>query len=79
MLSVVEFAESRAQELEAMSRVSAVKWNNRNINQIVPPHMRRRAAGHNVKRLPRRLREAAIRSVRMNFVVMLYNCVILCA
>jgi len=47
---------------ESASRVST----NARVMQQLPRHMRRRAASHNVKRLPRELRLAAEREVELN-------------
>ncbi|KAI9094118.1 ribonucleases P/MRP protein subunit POP1-domain-containing protein [Phlyctochytrium arcticum] len=62
-LSVVEFVEARAFELCAMERAlenSTEKAGQHRVFQTVPRYMRRRAASHNVKRLPRRLRARAL-------------------
>ena len=61
----MEFAEARIRELEAMERASRMVNSNNLAQQRLPRHMRRRAAGHNAKRLPRRLREQAKREVRL--------------
>ena len=62
--NIVEFAECRARELVAMSRISRTVSGNNAPQQIIPRHMRRRAASHHIKRLPRRLRKAALREVK---------------
>ena len=62
--NIVEFAECRARELIAMSKISRKVSGNKAPQQIIPRHMRRRAASHHIKRLPRRLREAALREVK---------------
>ncbi|KAF8985601.1 hypothetical protein BGZ46_003296 [Entomortierella lignicola] len=64
-VDVVNFAEARAFEINAMhsamesSRNSAVQ----RAFQSLPRNLRRRAASHNIKRLPVRLRERAKREV----------------
>ena len=66
-LNVVEFATSRAAELESMSKAASHIKSNKAVNQALPRHMRRRAASHNVKRLPCRTREVARREVCSRF------------
>ena len=64
-LNMVEFIESRVREMTAMEHAArTVKGNSLQMQQV-PRHMRRRAASHNVKRLPRRLRQAAQLQVRL--------------
>lgn len=59
-LNMVEFIESRVREMTAMERAArTIKGNSLQMQQV-PRHMRRRAASHNVKRLPRRLRQAVL-------------------
>ncbi|KAI8588924.1 NUC188 domain-containing protein [Geranomyces variabilis] len=61
-LSVVEFAEARAFEIRAMEKAlenSTEKSGVSRVFQTVPRHMRRRAASHNIKRLPKRLHARA--------------------
>ncbi|XP_069815987.1 ribonucleases P/MRP protein subunit POP1 [Dendropsophus ebraccatus] len=53
------FAQARAAEISAMMRAVSQKSSNSLVFQSLPRHMRRRAMGHNIKRLPRRLREIA--------------------
>ncbi len=60
---VLDFAEARATELCSMVNALSSKGDSKLPAQKLPRHMRRRAASHNVKRLPRRLREAASREV----------------
>ncbi|KAI9003163.1 ribonucleases P/MRP protein subunit POP1-domain-containing protein [Gaertneriomyces semiglobifer] len=62
-ISVVEFAEARAFEIRAMEKALSKATQHAGmarVFQTVPRHMRRRAASHNPKRLPKRLRERAI-------------------
>ncbi|KAM4027999.1 ribonucleases P/MRP protein subunit POP1 isoform 2-T3 [Anomaloglossus baeobatrachus] len=53
------FAQARAAEINAMLKAVSQKSSNSLVFQSLPRHMRRRAMGHNIKRLPRRLREIA--------------------
>ncbi|XP_056378334.1 ribonucleases P/MRP protein subunit POP1 [Hyla sarda] len=53
------FAKARAAEINAMLKAVSQKSSNSLVFQSLPRHMRRRAMGHNIKRLPRRLREIA--------------------
>ncbi|XP_044149460.1 ribonucleases P/MRP protein subunit POP1 [Bufo gargarizans] len=53
------FAQARAAEINAMVKAVSQKSSNSLVFQSLPRHMRRRAMGHNIKRLPRRLREIA--------------------
>lgn len=65
-ISVVEFAESRAFEITAMEKAlenSTELAGAQRVFQSVPRYMRRRAASHNVKRLPKRLREKALAQI----------------
>ena len=59
----MKYAEARAQEIDAMDSVAQKSIRNRITTQSVPVHMRRRAASHNIKRLPKRLRDKAIHKV----------------
>ncbi|KAJ1076024.1 hypothetical protein K5549_008878 [Capra hircus] len=53
------FAQARAAEISAMLKAVTQKSSNSLVFQTLPRYMRRRAMSHNVKRLPRRLREIA--------------------
>nr|XP_020044089.1 ribonucleases P/MRP protein subunit POP1 [Castor canadensis] len=55
------FAQARAAEISAMLKAVTQKASNSLVFQTLPRHMRRRAMSHSVKRLPRRLQEAAQR------------------
>ncbi|ESP05473.1 hypothetical protein LOTGIDRAFT_228048 [Lottia gigantea] len=59
-IKVYRFAESRASEINALLQNIHHIGGNRVIFQKLPRHLRRRAMSHNIKRLPRRLREAAL-------------------
>lgn len=50
-------------ELSNMMKACTTIKKNKKITQMLPNHMRRRAASHNAKRLPLRLRAPAERSV----------------
>uniref|UniRef100_A0A8C5MUQ1 POP1 homolog, ribonuclease P/MRP subunit n=1 Tax=Leptobrachium leishanense TaxID=445787 RepID=A0A8C5MUQ1_9ANUR len=58
-LTATMFAQARAAEINAMVKAVSVKTSNCLVFQSLPRHMRRRAMGHDIKRLPRRLREIA--------------------
>ena len=60
---VSEYVEARNGELEQMFSLSSVVHGNARIMQRLPRHMRRRAASHNVKRLPANIRSIAEREV----------------
>jgi hypothetical protein len=64
-INAAEFAESRALEIHNMMQAlsSASKQSNKRVFQSLPRHMRRRAASHNSKRMPARLRDAYNREV----------------
>ena len=65
-INAAEFAESRALEIRNMMQAlsSASKQSSKRVFQSLPRHMRRRAASHNPKRMPVRLRDAYNREVR---------------
>lgn len=56
-LKVMDFFEARAKEFNSMTEALKKKGGSKRTFQKLPRHMRRRAMSHNVKRLPRRLRE----------------------
>nr|XP_056710449.1 ribonucleases P/MRP protein subunit POP1 [Euleptes europaea] len=58
-LTVSPFVRARAAEIKAMLKAATQKSSNTLVFQSLPRHMRRRAMSHNIKRLPRRLRELA--------------------
>jgi ribonuclease P/MRP protein subunit POP1 len=64
-INAAEFAESRAMEIHNMMKAlsSAANQTNKRVFQSLPRHMRRRAASHNPKRMPVRLRDAYNREV----------------
>lgn len=64
-INAAEFAKSRALEIRNMMRAlsSASQQSNKRVFQSLPRHMRRRAASHNSKRMPVRLRDAYNREV----------------
>uniref|UniRef100_A0A8C5RLN2 POP1 homolog, ribonuclease P/MRP subunit n=1 Tax=Laticauda laticaudata TaxID=8630 RepID=A0A8C5RLN2_LATLA len=59
LFSVSPFVQARAAEIKAMLKAVKQKSSNTLVFQSLPRHMRRRAMSHNIKRLPRRLRELA--------------------
>lgn len=58
-IHVVEYVENRASEIKALQKYLGESRGNRLVMQLLPKGLRRRALSHNIKRLPRRLREAA--------------------
>ncbi|KAL8586772.1 hypothetical protein ACOMHN_061285 [Nucella lapillus] len=58
-VSVAKFAECRARELKAMTEAVEKVGGNKLSFQRLPKHMRRRAMSHNIRRIPRRLRQRA--------------------
>ncbi|KAK3090672.1 hypothetical protein FSP39_013594 [Pinctada imbricata] len=56
-ISVVQYAQSRASEIQALSQEVNKKNASSFVNTFIPRHMRRRAMSHNVKRFPRRIRD----------------------
>jgi len=64
-LNIEEYATARLQEMDVLvDHISKSKRDSKNLFQDFPLHMRRRAASHNVKRLPRRVRERAEKKQR---------------
>ncbi|KAJ2720948.1 Ribonucleases P/MRP protein subunit pop1 [Coemansia sp. Benny D115] len=65
-LDVVGFVEARAFEINALQRSldAARTSGNARAFQTLPRHLRRRAASHNVKRIPVRLRARALEEIR---------------
>ncbi|SCV74721.1 BQ2448_7750 [Microbotryum intermedium] len=61
-IDVDKFAQARSFEIEAMRRAikSAKEANTQRAFQSLPRHLRRRAASHNIRRLPTRLRKRAL-------------------
>lgn len=64
-INAAEFAEARALEIHNMMTAlsTASQHSNKRVFQSLPRHMRRRAASHNSKRMPARLRDAYNREV----------------
>ena len=54
---MVDFAETRATELQCLLKAVVGKEMGKRTFQKLPRHMRRRAMSDNVRQLPRRLRE----------------------
>ncbi|GBB87563.1 hypothetical protein RclHR1_01400016 [Rhizophagus clarus] len=67
-IDVVDFAEARAFEINAMNDAleRANQAKNSRAAQTLPRHLRRRAASHNVKRLPVRLRKKASEEMELD-------------
>ena len=63
-VSLFDFADARVHELQSMMKAVKASTGVRLASQALPRHMRRRAVSHNCKRLPVRLRAAALRGVR---------------
>ncbi|KAJ2646601.1 Ribonucleases P/MRP protein subunit pop1 [Coemansia sp. RSA 1250] len=65
-VDVVSFVEARAFEINALQKSlqNARASGNTRAFQTLPRHLRRRAASHNVKRIPARLRERAISEMK---------------
>ena len=64
-MNVTDFVEARMAELETMSLAANKIQGNARVMQKLPRHMRRRAASHNIKRVPRRVRNIAEREVNI--------------
>ncbi|XP_072324565.1 ribonucleases P/MRP protein subunit POP1 isoform X1 [Scyliorhinus torazame] len=62
IITATNFAQARAAEINAMLKAVTHKSGSQFL-QSLPPAMRRRAMSHNLKRLPRRLREIAKKEV----------------
>ncbi|KAJ2195383.1 Ribonucleases P/MRP protein subunit pop1 [Coemansia sp. RSA 522] len=65
-VDVVGFVEARSFEINALQRSleNARSQGNTRAFQTLPRHLRRRAASHNVKRIPARLREKALSEMK---------------
>lgn len=61
-VNIMRFVKARKNEIKFITSVIETKLPKRVIQQL-PRHMRRRAASHNPKRLPRRLRERAMKEL----------------
>jgi len=61
---VQSFVEARATEMHNMKNMLTNQSGHLRVFQTVPRHLRRRAASYNIKRLPVRLRLAAIREAK---------------
>ncbi|XP_076089545.1 ribonucleases P/MRP protein subunit POP1-like isoform X2 [Mytilus galloprovincialis] len=58
-VGIMQYAQSRANEIEALAIEIKKNTGARKVFQSLPIHMRRRAMSHNIKRLPRRLHNIA--------------------
>lgn len=66
-IKIEEFVNSRAGELSAIhaALLSKASDSTRTALQLLPRHLRRRASSHNIKRLPHRLHDLALRQVEL--------------
>jgi ribonuclease P/MRP protein subunit POP1 len=64
-VDIVRYAESHAKEIQVLSSKVDIVGGGKNIAQKIPPHMRRRAMSHNVKRLPKSIRAHAAHLVSL--------------
>ncbi|XP_065175148.1 ribonucleases P/MRP protein subunit POP1-like [Sycon ciliatum] len=62
-VGLLDFANARVSELQTMMKAVKTSTGTRRVSQALPRHMRRRAVSHNTKRLPVRLRAAALREI----------------
>ncbi|CUM65555.1 uncharacterized protein PRCAT00003201001 [Priceomyces carsonii] len=65
-LSIPEFLKSRSYEIKSfeLSQLNTKRASSNRVFQSLPRTLRRRAASHNVKRIPKRLRSRAIREMK---------------
>lgn len=63
-ISVAKFAESRAGELTALTQAVEELGGTKLAFQRLPHHMRRRAMSHDIRRVPRKLRQKVQAEVR---------------
>lgn len=56
-LDLLKFSAARSREIRMMKKALSTSSGAKLAFQKLPKHMRRRTMSHNVKRLPRRLRE----------------------
>ena len=73
-IDVVQLAESRSHEIKSMEKAlrNATEHSGmQRVFQKLPRHMRRRAASHNVNRVPQKYRQKAIEQV--GFIFVLFN------
>lgn len=56
-IDVIEYARSRAAELQLLDEATKKRKVSQAVNGLMSISMRRRAMSHNVKRMPRRVRE----------------------
>eukprot|EP00013_Stygamoeba_regulata_P007342 CAMPEP_0177631876 /NCGR_PEP_ID=MMETSP0447-20121125/1982_1 /TAXON_ID=0 /ORGANISM="Stygamoeba regulata, Strain BSH-02190019" /LENGTH=915 /DNA_ID=CAMNT_0019133387 /DNA_START=115 /DNA_END=2863 /DNA_ORIENTATION=+ len=58
-ISVVDFVQARKADIQELLQALSRRTDNRRVHQALPKHMRRRAANHTIRRLPRKLRAQA--------------------
>jgi ribonuclease P/MRP protein subunit POP1 len=63
-LTLVKFTSFRSQEIQIMKNSLVCQSGTKLAFQTLPKHMRRRAMSHNVKRLPRRLRQIHLNQMK---------------
>lgn len=71
-IGVTDFIKSRFEELTAIHCAIETRHNgsNKTALQLLPRYLRRRAASHNIKRLPRRVRELALMQVYFTIILL---------
>lgn len=57
------FHKAREAQLQAFIDATTFQGGARRTFQLIPRHLRRRAMSHNIRRMPRRLRDAAQKEV----------------
>lgn len=63
-ISLLKFSSSRSEEIKSMKEALSIERGTKLAFQRLPKHMRRRTMSHNVKRLPRRLREIHLNQMK---------------
>lgn len=63
-VNISKFVAFRSQEIQVMKNALTAETGTKLAFQTLPKHMRRRAMSHNVKRLPRRLRQIHLRQMQ---------------
>ncbi len=62
-MRIVDYVENRAAEIVALTGQVDKIGGTKLVSQRLPRYMRRRALSHDIRRLPKRLREAAAKEV----------------
>ncbi|XP_063931063.1 ribonucleases P/MRP protein subunit POP1 isoform X2 [Zophobas morio] len=63
-VTIARFVACRSQEIQVMKNSLGTQFGTKLAFQTLPKHMRRRAMSHNVKRLPRRLRQIHLNQMK---------------